>query len=72
MKPLSESLEELSARVKVLEDSATAAYEANRAQLEKRARRSTKRSRPTPASSSRPSVRPPKPAAPGGTRPRRR
>ncbi len=36
MKTLSESLEELSARVKVLEDSATAAYEANRAQLEKR------------------------------------
>ena len=36
MKTLSESLEELAARVKVLEDSATATYEANRAQLEKR------------------------------------
>ncbi len=36
MKPLSESLEELSARVKVLEDSATATHEADRAQLEKR------------------------------------
>ena len=36
MKPLSESLEELAARVKVLEDSATATYEANRAKLEKR------------------------------------
>ena len=36
MKPLSESLEELSARVKALEDSATATYEADRAQLETR------------------------------------
>ena len=36
MKPLSESLEELSARVKVLEDSATATFEADRAKLEQR------------------------------------
>ena len=36
MKPLSESLEELAARVKVLEDSATATFEADRAKLEKR------------------------------------
>lgn len=36
MKQLSESLEELAARVEVLEDSATATFEANRAKLEKR------------------------------------
>ena len=36
MKPLSESLEELAARVKVLEDSATATFEADRAKLEQR------------------------------------
>jgi hypothetical protein len=36
MKPLSESLEELANRVKVLENSATATFEADRAKLEKR------------------------------------
>ena len=36
MKPLSESLEALAARVKVLEDSATATFEADRTKLEKR------------------------------------
>jgi hypothetical protein len=36
MKPLSDSLEELATRVKVLEDSATATFEADRAKLEKR------------------------------------
>lgn len=36
MKPLSESLEDLATRVKVLEDSATATFEADRAKLEKR------------------------------------
>jgi hypothetical protein len=36
MKPLSQSLEGLAARVKVLEDSATATFEADRAKLEKR------------------------------------
>jgi hypothetical protein len=36
MKPLSKSLEELAARVKVLEESATATFEADRAKLEKR------------------------------------
>ena len=36
MKTLSESLEELAARVKVLEDSATATFEADRAKLEQR------------------------------------
>ena len=36
MKPLSKSLEELAARVKVLEDSATATFEADRAKLEQR------------------------------------
>ena len=36
MKPLSQSLEDLAARVKVLEDSATAAFEANQAKLEHR------------------------------------
>jgi ElaB/YqjD/DUF883 family membrane-anchored ribosome-binding protein len=36
MKPLSDSLEELAARVKVLEDSATATFEADRAKLEQR------------------------------------
>jgi hypothetical protein len=36
MKQLSESLEELANRVKVLEDSATATFEADRANLEKR------------------------------------
>jgi hypothetical protein len=36
MKPLSESLEELAARVKVLEGSATATFEADRAKLEQR------------------------------------
>ena len=36
MKPLSESLEALAARVKVLEDSATATFEADRAKLEQR------------------------------------
>ena len=36
MKPLSESLEGLAARVKVLEDSATATFEADRAKLEQR------------------------------------
>ena len=36
MKPLSESLEELAGRVKVLEDSATATFEADRAKLEQR------------------------------------
>jgi hypothetical protein len=36
MKPLSESLETLAGRVKVLEDSATATFEADRAKLEHR------------------------------------
>ena len=36
MKPLSESLNTLAGRVKVLEDSATATFEADRAKLEKR------------------------------------
>jgi hypothetical protein len=36
MKPLSQSLEELATRVKVLEDSATAGFEADRAKLEQR------------------------------------
>ena len=36
MKPLSESLEKLAGRVKVLEDSATATFEADRAKLEQR------------------------------------
>jgi hypothetical protein len=36
MKPLSKSLEELADRVTVLEDSATATFEANRAKLEQR------------------------------------
>jgi hypothetical protein len=36
MKPLSASLEALAGRVKVLEDSATATFEADRAKLEKR------------------------------------
>ena len=36
MKPLSESLEDLAARVKSLEDSATATFEADRAKLEQR------------------------------------
>ena len=36
MKPLSHSLEDLAARVKVLEDSATATFEADRTKLEKR------------------------------------
>lgn len=36
MKQLSESLEELAGRVKTLEDSATATFEADRAKLEKR------------------------------------
>ena len=36
MKPLSKSLEELAARVKVLEDSAAATLEADRAKLEQR------------------------------------
>jgi hypothetical protein len=36
MKSLSHSLEEFAARVKVLEDSATAAFEADRTELEKR------------------------------------
>jgi hypothetical protein len=36
MKPLSQSLQELAARVKVLEDSATATFEADRTKLEKR------------------------------------
>jgi uncharacterized protein with GYD domain len=36
MKPLSESLEKLAGRVKVLEDSATATFEAERAKLEQR------------------------------------
>jgi hypothetical protein len=36
MKPLSHSLQELAARVKVLEDSATATFEADRTKLEKR------------------------------------
>ena len=36
MKPLSESLDELAARVKVLEASATATFEADRAKLEQR------------------------------------
>jgi hypothetical protein len=36
MKPLSESLEELAGRVKVLEDSATATFESDKAKLEKR------------------------------------
>ena len=38
MKPLSESLETLATRVKVLEDSATATFEADRAKLEQRRR----------------------------------
>jgi hypothetical protein len=37
MKPLSQSLEEMAGRVKELEDSAVAAFEADRATLEKRA-----------------------------------
>jgi hypothetical protein len=36
MKPLSQSVQELAARLKVLEDSATATFEADRAKLEKR------------------------------------
>jgi hypothetical protein len=36
MKPLSQSLEELAARVKLLEDSAAATFEADRTKLEKR------------------------------------
>ena len=36
MKPLSQSLEHLAARVEVLEDSATATFEADRAKLERR------------------------------------
>ena len=36
MKPLSESLQDLAARIKVLEDSATATFEADRAKLEQR------------------------------------
>ena len=36
MKPLSQSLEDLATRVKVLEDSATATFEADRAKLEQR------------------------------------
>ena len=36
MKPLSDSLEELAHRAEVLEDSATATFEADRAKLEKR------------------------------------
>jgi hypothetical protein len=36
MKPLSQSLEDLAGHVKVLEDSATATFEADRAKLEKR------------------------------------
>lgn len=36
MKPLSQSLEDLAARVKVLEDSAAATFEADRTKLEKR------------------------------------
>jgi len=36
MKPLSESLDALAARVRVLEDSATATFEADRAKLEQR------------------------------------
>ena len=36
MKPLSDSLEELAARAKVLENSATATFEADRAKLEQR------------------------------------
>ena len=36
MKPLSQSLEDLAGRVKVLEDSATATFEADRAKLEQR------------------------------------
>jgi hypothetical protein len=36
MKPLSQSLQDLAARVKVLEDSATATFEADRAKLEQR------------------------------------
>ena len=36
MKPLSQSLDDLAGRVKVLEDSATATFEADRAKLEKR------------------------------------
>ena len=36
MKPLSQSLQDLAARVKVLEDSATATFQADRAELEKR------------------------------------
>ncbi|HEX5615739.1 MAG TPA: hypothetical protein VFZ83_11355 [Acidimicrobiia bacterium] len=38
MKPLSQSLEDLAARVKVLEDSATATFEADRTKLEQRRR----------------------------------
>lgn len=38
MKPLSQSLEELAGRVKVLEDSATATFEADRSKLEQRRR----------------------------------
>ena len=36
MKPLSQSLQDLAARVKVLEDSATATFQADRGELEKR------------------------------------
>jgi len=36
MKPLSQSLQDLAARVKVLEDSATATFQADRSELEKR------------------------------------
>ncbi len=42
MKPLSESLETLAGRVKVLEDSATATFEADRASSKSGVTRSTK------------------------------
>ena len=48
MKTLSESLEELAARVKVIEDSATATYEVDRAQLEQRLQEIDEAFRATP------------------------
>ena len=73
MKPLSESLEDLAGRVKVLEDSATATFEADRAKLEKRRHEIDEAFKSdVRTSSSPPSMRPQQPAAPGGTKPRRR
>ena len=69
MKKLSESLETLSARVKKLEDSATAAFEADRAKLEQRRREiDTALTADRDEFEMRRSVRPRTPVARGGTR----